>query len=95
VLADVCDLRGAEILESAPDDPLSIASLAARRDDGGSTLLLANLGARPKAVRLDPGTGPAVVTRLNERTAPRRNTERVAGLTELAIGPFETVRIDA
>jgi D-apionolactonase len=95
VLADVCDLRGAEIVESAPDDPLSIASLAARRDDGGSTLLLANLGARPKAVRLDPGTGPAVVTRLNERTAPRRNTERVAGLTELAIGPFETVRIDA
>src|SRR5262249_28191050 len=94
VLADVCELRGAKLLESAPDDALSLASLAVRREGGGMTLLLANLEARPKTVRLEPGMGPAVVVRLNETTAPGRSTERVAGLTELAVTPFETVRID-
>ena len=46
-------------------------------------------------MRLEPGTGPAVLARLNEDTTPNRSSERVSELTQLELAPFETVRIDA
>ncbi|MFL5927027.1 MAG: hypothetical protein ACJ77E_08840, partial [Gaiellaceae bacterium] len=95
VLGDACELQGAEILDSVTDDPLSVASLAVRGADDGVTLLLANLEARPKVVRLEPSSGPGVVMRLNEETAPARSSERVTEVAQLELAPFETVRIDA
>jgi hypothetical protein len=94
VLADVCELRGSAILASTVDDPLSVASFAVLRGDGGTTLLLANLEARTKGVRLDPPLGSVTVRRLNEQTAPSPNLESVARLAQIDLAPFETVRLD-
>jgi hypothetical protein len=54
---------------------------------------LQGLGPAHVTVRLGP-VGPAVVRRPNEDRVPDQGTERVVELTELALAPFETVRID-
>ena len=94
VLTDVCALRGGDILASTVEEPLSLASLAVRRADDGTTLLLANLEARTKSVRLDPPFTYAALQRLSETTTPARRLESVTDLAQLTLSPFETVRLD-
>jgi hypothetical protein len=95
VLADVCELRGGDLLESLVDDKLSLAVLAVRRGDGGTTLLLANLEARRKSVSVAGLAAPASLQRLNDETVPDRARETIEAVARLELAPFETVRVDA
>jgi hypothetical protein len=103
VLADVCELRGAEVLACTASRPLEVAALAAERD-GDTTILLANLTVQPRAVALSGIDGDATLRRLDEESAEQaafspaafRSTAAhvaAAGL-QLELAPFETVRID-
>ncbi len=51
VLADVCSLRGGEVLECETTRPLEVAGLAVRRN-GATTLIAANLTPFPRTVEL-------------------------------------------
>jgi hypothetical protein len=102
VLADVCSLRGAEVLACASGRPLELNALAVRRD-GGTTLLVANLTHRPHMVELAGVGEGATMRRLNEATAEQARLEpqrfRAAGEPlpasgMLELGPYETARID-
>ncbi len=101
-VADVCALRGAEILACTSGRPLAFAGLAARHD-GGTTVLLANLSPTTQTVQLTGLDGDATVRRLNEETAEQARLEptrfRNDGVKPLAtrmieLAPYETVRID-
>jgi hypothetical protein len=103
VLADACEWQGAELLACRASDPLAVVGLAVRGRPGLS-LLVANLTPEPQTVTVDGAPSTGIVRRLNEGTAARagdapeefrRSGERVDGVGTLALGPFETVRIDA
>ena len=102
VLADVCSLRGAEILTCASGRPLELNALAVRHG-GGTTLLVANLTHRSHMVELAGMVEGAAMRRLNEATAEQARVEPqsfraaseplpASGMFEL--GPYETTRID-
>jgi len=102
VLADVCSLRGAEVLACTSGRPLELTALAVRRDRG-TTVLVANLTARSHMVELaDAGEG-ATMRRLNEQTAEqarleprgfRAAAEPLSPSGAFELGPYETARID-
>jgi hypothetical protein len=59
-LADLSPLRGREILASSSSDPLAVETLRVRLDDG-ELLLIANLRAAARGVRVGPlGTAPRI-----------------------------------
>jgi hypothetical protein len=102
-LADACEWQGAELLDCRASDPLALVGLAVRGRRGFS-LLVANLTAEPQTVTVDGAPAAGAVRRLNEGAAARaggapeefrRSGGRLDGLGTLALGPFETVRIDA
>jgi hypothetical protein len=102
VLADVCSLRGAEVLACESGRPLEVNALAVR-SGGGTTLLVANLTHRSHTVDLAVVGEGATIRRLNEATADqalvepqrfRAAGERLAGPGMFELGPYETARID-
>lgn len=103
VLADVVDVRGAEIVDCQTSRPLDVAGLAVRRAGGAVTVLAANLTPRSLTVALTGLGGPGRMRRLNVDSAAqamyeaerfRGAAEPVAHLDELKLAPYETVRID-
>jgi D-apionolactonase len=106
VLADGAELRGAEILACDGVPPLQLAALAARRQGGGVTVLLANLTAHELDVSLTgptlpDGAGGVRARRLNAATVEQATRDplafRAGAATEgaqLTLTPYETVRID-
>jgi D-apionolactonase len=101
VLADVCELRRGEVLACDTTRPLELAGLAVRRA-GGTTLLGANLTARPVSVEVAGLGGNARIRRLNEETADKaalnpaafRSCAQRADVRTLQLAPYETVRIE-
>ncbi len=102
VLADVCSLRGAEVLTCVSGRPLELNALAVRHD-GGTTLLVANLTHRSHMIELAGVGEGATMRRLNEATAEQARLEpqRFRGTAEalpasgmFELGPYETTRID-
>ena len=102
VLADVCSLRGAEVLACVSGRPLELSALAVRHD-GRTTLLVANLTHRSHTVELAGVVEGATMRRLNEATAEQARVSpesfRAAGELLPAsgmfeLGPYETTRID-
>ena len=102
VLADICSLRGAELVACASGRPHELNALAARRD-GRTTLLVVNLTYRTHMVELGALGEGATMRRLNEATADQARSDPRAfraareplpasGMFEL--GPYETARID-
>lgn len=82
VLADAAELRGAPILACDGAPPLELAALAARRADGGTTVLLANLTARELEVSV---TVPARPARHDGLGGPDTSVRRLnAGTVEQA-----------
>jgi hypothetical protein len=103
VLADVVELRGAEIVDCKTSRPLDVAGLAVRRANGVITVLAANLTPRSLTVALTGLGGPGRMRRLNIDSAAkaiyeperfRGVAEPVAPRDELELAPYETVRID-
>jgi hypothetical protein len=103
VLADICELRGWEVLGCECTRPLEAAGLAARGPDGQIVALIANLTPRSARVDLAGTAGRGLVRRLNEDAAESAmfEPERFRGaqapaapIDELALAPYETVRID-
>jgi D-apionolactonase len=104
VLADVAELREAEILACETNRPLEVAGLAARGAGGAVTLLLANLTPRPLTIAVSGLETPASARRLNLDAADEamHNPDQFrlgAGhepgdVSNLDLGPYETVRID-
>jgi hypothetical protein len=106
VLADLGELRGAEILAAASSTPLAVEALAIRAG-GRMALLLVNLTPAPQRCRIAglPASSLAV-RRLDEQTFGRASTEPAAfraapvpldrsdeALT-LEVAPFAYLRID-
>jgi hypothetical protein len=102
VLADVAGLRGAEVVRCDGGNPLEVAALAAVRNGGGVTVLMANLTGRRLSVSLAGLPGDGRVRRLNEDTAELamfeperfRASAGIEPVSELTLAPYETVRID-
>lgn len=95
VLADVCAWRGAAILDCQASDQLAVVGFAVRAA-GRLKLLVANLEAAPKSVRIEGVAGPARLQRLSDETAPGRSTHmQVDEVSALELAPFEIIRIDA
>lgn len=103
VLADVASLRGCPILPSIISRPLEVAALAAQREDGSLTVLVANLTPNPLSLELDGvSDGPSRVRRLDAQTArlavlePDRFRRSAAAemVDELSLMAYATVRID-
>ncbi len=103
VLADLAELRGAEIMSCRTDRPLEVAGLATRRPDGAVTLLLANLTSRSLRVAVSGLGNRGRVRRLDVDGADeamhspeqfRGNGTEAVDLGGLELGPYETVRID-
>jgi hypothetical protein len=101
VLADLCELRSAAVLDCNTTRPLEVAALTLRRD-GELTLLAANLTPDPLAVDVVGLHGTARIRRLNESTAAlaavdiegfRARRDPVA-LDRITLAPYETSRID-
>ena len=101
VLADICSLRGAEVLTCVSGRPLELNALAVRHD-GGTTLLVANLTHRSHMVELAGLGEGATMRRLNEATAEqarlepqrfRAGGEPLAASGMFELGPYETTRI--
>ena len=66
------------------------------RAAGRLKLLVANLEAAPKSVRIEGVAGPARLQRLSDETAPGRSTHmQVDEVSALELAPFEIIRIDA
>jgi hypothetical protein len=103
VLADGAEVRGAEILACDGGAALELATLAVRRDDGGVTVLLANLTGHELNVCVTGLAPEARVRRLNAATVEQATRDPLAfradgAVTgtgaELTLTPYETVRID-
>jgi hypothetical protein len=104
VLADLTELRGLEVAPCNESLPLESVGLAARRADGTvAAILVANLTPRSLTVELTATVaGSALVRRLNQETAEQamleparfRAAARTETIGELALRPYETVRID-
>jgi hypothetical protein len=102
VLADVADLRDAELVAAESSNPFAVDALALR-DDAGLHLLLANLTPVAQTVTVNlPGAFNAEMRRLNTGSAMaamarpeefRRSATPLAG-SHLTLAPFETTRID-
>ena len=102
VLADLAELRDAELVAVASSDPFSVEALALR-DAAGLHLLLANLTPEPREVALElPSGRTAQMRRLNDRsvasaTATSQDFRRSGTPLDqpvIALAPFEVVRID-
>lgn len=102
-LADICALRGAEVLTCTSTRPLEVSGLATRRDDGATTLLLANLTPRQLRIELAGIAGGATVRRLNEASAElaarephafRGSVEPFRPTEGIELRPYEFARID-
>jgi D-apionolactonase len=104
-LADATEWEGAEVLACESSDVLAAVGLAVRPEDGGTRLLVANLQPREQEVVVAAISGRLALRRLNESTAAeaaadpaafRRSSDSVeaAGELELALAPYEVVRID-
>ena len=104
-LADAIEWRDAEVLACDSGDVLAAVGFAVRTDDGGTRLLVANLTPRELQVVVAPLDGEVALRRVNESSAGeaaadptefRTRTEPAAanGELALALGPYETVRID-
>jgi hypothetical protein len=102
VLADLADLRDAELVAVSSSNPFAVEALALR-DAAGTHLLLANLTPDPRDIVLAlPGGGEARMRRLNETSAAlamekpevfRRSSDPL-DQGELILAPFEVAHID-
>ena len=102
MLADICSLRGAEVLACVSGRPLELSALAVRHD-GRTTLLVANLTHRSHMIELAGVVEGATMRRLNEATAEqarlapesfRATGELLPASGMFELGPYETTRID-
>jgi hypothetical protein len=104
-LADVAGWRDGEVLGCASADPLSCVGLATRTDDGAVRLIVANLTPGELDAVVGPLAGSLRVRRLDVSTAQRATAEpaefraggevvEVRDELQLALGPYEVVRID-
>jgi hypothetical protein len=103
-LADVAGWTGAEVLAVESSDPLACVALGVRAGDGGTRLLVANLTGRNETAVIAPLEGGLALRRLNETATRaisdpigfRASAERrdASHELELALGPYEVVRID-
>jgi hypothetical protein len=101
VLADVAELRGRAVLRCIESRPLELAALAVEESEH-TTVLLANLTSTTLPVSLCGIAGQGRIRRLNDLTAEQamfapvrfRASSEVAAVDELALAPYETVRID-
>jgi hypothetical protein len=105
-LADAIEWRGSEVLACESTDVLAAVGLAARRADGATHLLIANLTPHERAVVVAPLDGELTLRRLNESAASqaaadapafRASAESAAASGELALtlAPYEVVRVDS
>ncbi|MDQ2651740.1 MAG: hypothetical protein M3Z20_01745, partial [Chloroflexota bacterium] len=103
VLADLAELRDAELVQVASSNPFAVEALALR-DATGTHLLLANLTPEPREVVLAlPGGSPAQIRRLNETSAASamatpedfRHSSAPCNSETVTMMPFEVMRIDA
>jgi hypothetical protein len=105
-LADAIEWRGSEVLACESTDVLAAVGLAARRADGATHLLIANLTPHERAVVVAPLDGELTLRRLNESAASqaaadapafRASVESAAASGELALtlAPYEVVRVDS
>lgn len=102
VLADLAELRDAELVAVESSNALAVEALALR-DDAGLHLLLANLTPEPREVSLAlPDGGEARIRRLNDTSVaaamatPQDFRRSGAPLTQptVTLAPFEVARID-
>ncbi len=105
-LADAIEWQGSEVLACDSTDVLVAVALAVRPAGGGTHLLVANLTPREQPVAVSPVRGRVSLRRLNEATGaeggadPRSFRLRVEPLAadgelELALAPYEVVRVDS
>lgn len=102
VLADLADLRDADLVAVESSNPIEVEALALR-NASGTHLLLANLTPEPSLVTLaGPIGGAARIRRLNEETAPSAMATPEAFRRDgtpfdrptVTLAPFEVARID-
>ncbi|MGA3354551.1 MAG: hypothetical protein ABSD85_15420 [Acidimicrobiales bacterium] len=106
VLADLCSLRGAAVLQVSGFDPLTLAALACVTSQG-RTLLIANLTrdeARLEIIGLGESCSLRVLDSSNVGTATARPREFLgsadagvgsAGTIQLHLGPYACARLDS
>ena len=103
VLADLAELRDAELVAVTSGDPFSVEALALQ-DAAGLHLLLANLTPEPREVALElPAEGAPLIRRLNDISAASamatpqdfRRSGTPLDQPTVTLAPFEVVRIDA
>ena len=102
ILADLAELRDAELIAVTSSNPLAVDAMALR-DAAGTHLLLANLTPIVQEVALGLPVGTTLhVRRLNAATAPLAMAQPIVfhcsrsaiEQSVIALEPFETVRID-
>jgi len=104
VLADVCELRGADLVALEPSDHEAIQSIGALRGDT-LTLLLANTTSKSVRVVLRGLSRGASVRVLDETTAPTAMLDPLAYRAAVPVNdagaalpvdllPYATVRVD-
>jgi hypothetical protein len=101
VLADVCELRGADVLMCGTTRPIELAGLAVRRGDE-TTLIVANLTSDDQFVAITGIAGGGRLRRLDMESAERadfepetfRSSRERVQLDGLELAPYATVRID-
>lgn len=102
ILADLAELRDAELIAVTSSNPLAVDAMALR-DAAGTHLLLANLTPIVQEVALGLPVGTTLhVRRLNAATAPSAMAQPIVfhcsrsaiEQSVIALEPFETVRID-
>jgi hypothetical protein len=90
----VGEWKHADMLACSSTQPLQVVGLAVATDESIS-VLAANLQADPLRVSVEGLPAQVRVRKLNELTAPNwSDEETVSGVEPLALGPYETVRID-
>jgi hypothetical protein len=105
-LADVAGWLGAEVLSCASADPLACVGLAVRTDDGTVRMIVANLTPGGLDAVVEPLYGSLRLRRLDVASSEQAMAEpaefraggevvEVRGELELALGPYEVVRIDS
>jgi len=94
VLADLCELRDAEVVAAQSSEPLAVEALALRTSDR-TTLLVANLSPAPRSCRIAGlPAGSVAVRRLDEESFPEPAAESLDGADHVDLAPFAYLRID-
>jgi hypothetical protein len=87
ILAALADVAGAEVIRTEVNEPLRVAALGLRREDGKHQLLLANLTPERQVVHLEGLTAGVGLL-------PLGTAGREGGSLRLDLGPWEIARFE-